>query len=209
MTKSDLEKLGKSLLAQLPAFTAKGQLLFIRPISSALRAIYFDSSGFALNLFFVHVFVQPLFVPAKHIALNLGWRIGGESHRWDISDPKLQTELNAALKREGIPFLTQVRSPRDIVVAVESLHKSADPYAQQVIAYSLARSGDIKQACLELDRFVELVEPTGYWREEIKRAEVLKKMILADPSEAQRLFDRWENETAINLGLEEFHGKKL
>lgn len=204
MTKKDFEKLGKRLLPELPNFAVKGQLLFIQPIGHTLRAVCFDGSSFDPDLFFVHVFLQPLFIPAKHIGLNLGWRIGGGSYRWNVNVSNLQTQLSAALRREALPFLIRIESAQDVVAAIESLGKSADPYAQQAIAYAWARAGDIIRAIKELERLVRMLDVKVPWQHEIaERAETLKTK-LADPTQAQRQFEVWENESAENLGLEKF-----
>jgi hypothetical protein len=203
MTKKEFEKIGKAVLPELPGFAVKGQLLFAQPVGHTLRGFFFARS-IGSREFYVQVFVQPLFVPAKHIGFNFGWRLGGGSHFWHADAAGLINELNMGIKREALPFLSLIKSPLDVAEAGAALQRSADPIVQQAIAYSFARGGEVGQACKTLDQFVRLVRPTGFWLEEIDRAEALKTQLLTKPASAQGQLEIWENESAANLGLEEF-----
>jgi hypothetical protein len=206
MTKKDFEIILKALQPELHGFAVKDRLLFIQPVLHTLRAIFFDRSIDARG-FYVQIFVQPLFIPAKHIGFNVGWRLGGGSHLWNANAPSLVTDLSAELKREALPFLSRIKSPRDVAEAAIALHKSNDPYVQQVVAYSLARSGDIGKATTELDRLISMLnvnEPYPWQRELIERAEALKRKLLANPANALCELETWEVETAKNLGLEKY-----
>jgi hypothetical protein len=207
MTKKDFEKIGKRLLPQLPGFIAKGDLLFILPLRHTLRGFFFDGSSFDKNLFFVYVFLQPLFVPDTYISLNIGWRVGGESHTWDINSPDLLTELGLSLKREALPFLLRIESPKEVADAVMALRISADPYVQQAIAYSFARAKEVSKATAAIDQLFHLLdmkESYPWQREMAERAEKLKAQLIADPEDAQHQLDVWESETVKNLKLEKF-----
>lgn len=205
MKKKDFEKLGKSILPVLPGFTVNGSLLFVQPIGHVLRAVCFDGSSFDANLFFVHVFLQPMFVPASHIIFNIGWRLGGGSHRWDIKDANIQNELGAALKREVLPFLKRVESAQDFVAAIESLPISADAYARQATAYAWAMAGNVERSVEEIEKLVRMLNVKVSWQNEmVERAEMIKKKLLDDPSKAQAQLEAWESATLQNLGLEKF-----
>lgn len=203
MTKKEFEKLGRQLLPEMPGFMAKGDLVFAHPVGHTLRAICFERSIGARD-FYAWVFILPLFVPEKVIALNFGWRLGGRSHFWNADAPGLIGELGSVIKREALPFLNKIKTPRDVAEAGISLKKTGDPIVQQAVAFAFARAGDSAKAVVALDQFLEQVKKTGYWHDEIKRAEALKATLLANPAEAQRQLEAWENETAKNLGLEKF-----
>ena len=197
--------MGRRLIPDLPGFTVKGQMIFIQPVAHTLRGICFDGSTFDPNLFFLQVFVQPLFVPATHLALNIGWRVGGGSHRWNATSPSLLEDLRAALKHEALPFLARIESPRDLAQAVTSLQESQDPYTQQAIAYALARAGDVNKAVAELGQLTALLDVKVPWqREMVERADALKSQLLSDTTSAQKQLEAWEAESARNLGLEKF-----
>jgi hypothetical protein len=202
MTNKDFEKLGKSLLPNLPGFAVKERLLFVHPVGNTLRAVYFDSSSFDPNQFFVHVFLQPLFIPAKHISLGFGWRIGGGSYRWNMSAVNLSDALSTALKREALPFLARIESTKDIVRVIESLHMPSYPYAQEAIAYAWARAGVVPRAASALQRLISSLDVNISWQcEMVERANTLRASLLSNPAEAQLRLEAWEKETLRNLNL--------
>jgi hypothetical protein len=204
MKKKEFEAIGKGLSADLPGLAVKGQLLFMRPVGHTLRGIFLDSS-INPGRFYVQIFIQPLFVPAKHVGFNIGWRLGGGAHTWDANSSTLLAELNGALKREALPFLLRIHSPRNVVDAATSIQKSQDPYVQQAVAYAFARSGDVKQAVDALDRLAALLCEDIAWQWEMAdRARALKSRLVSDPAGAQVQLDNWEAKTVENLGLEGF-----
>ena len=206
MRTSEIATLGKRLLVDLPGFAAKGQMLFMRPVGHTLRGIFFDRSVNPRG-FYAQVFIQPLFIPAKHIAFNVGWRLGGNSHIWNAEAPALISELEATLKREALPFLSGVQSPKDAAHAAASLQKSGDPYVQQAIAYAFARGGDAQRAVAALTQLVGMLDIKEQypWQQEMqRRAEVLKAELRDNPSVAHQRLELWETETTKQLGLERF-----
>jgi hypothetical protein len=203
MKKTELEVIGKRLLPYLPGFKVKGDMLFIQPIGHTLRAIVFDRS-IASRSFYVQVLLEPLFVPTNVIGFNVGWRVG---RSWSADAPNIIAELGAALEREALPFLSVVNAPLDVACAATALDKPQDPHVQQAIAYSLARAGDAEHATVALNQLVHLLDtPTKYaWQTEMAdRALALNAKIISDPMSAQRQLKSWEDESARNLGLEEF-----
>jgi len=206
MKTSELTKLGKILLPALPGFALRGKLLLLEPLGHTLRGIFFAGS-IDPRSFYVQVFLQPLFVPANHFVFNVGWRLGGESHSWKADEPRLQSSLTTALQREALPFLSRVQSLSDVVLCAQSLRESGDPYVQQAIAYSFARNEDIVQATDALTALIELLKRRGdyAWQHEMaRRAASLKKQLQDAPSDAQRMLEGWESDTAKKLGLEEY-----
>jgi hypothetical protein len=203
VTKKEFENIGKELAAHFPGFVARGQLLFARPINAILRAIFFDRS-IDKRVFYAYVFAQPLFVPSKHVWFNVGWRIGGGSRAFDADDSSTIEKLRKTLKLEALPFLLSINSPAQLALAGESLSKSEDIGLQQAIAYAYARAGAAEKATIALDRLIDLMESTGFWQEELKRARSLKSQITRDPDAVQRQLDAWEGDTIRNLKLEQF-----
>ncbi len=219
MKKKEFEAIGKKLLPDLPGFAVKGPLLFVRPIGHTLRGVYFarsiDPRGF-----YVQIFLEPLFVPSQQVGFNIGWRLrraSGRSDSWGADDPHLVEELRMGLKREALPFLSRIHSPRDVADAASVVHPikgpvvqqvitytSGDPIVQQAIAFALARSGSLDAAKSALNRFIDLAGARGFWSDEIDRARALKSRIINDPAAAQRQLDAWETETIHNLGLDGF-----
>ncbi len=206
MKTTEIATFAKSLLPNLPGFAAKRQMLLMRPVGHTLRAIFFDRSVSPRG-FYVQVFIQPLFVPAGHVTFNVGWRLGGGSHIWNVEPLGLISDLDAALKREALPFLSSVQSPQDVARAAASLQKSADPYVQQAIAYAFARGGEVQQAVAALTQLVGMLNLKDQypWQQEMqRRAEVLKAELQGNPPVAQQRLESWEVETTKQLGLERF-----
>ena len=201
MTNKELSALSARLQRYLPDCEAKVGLLYLTPVRHTLRGVLLNRSG-DHRAFYVTVFLQPLFVPADHIVLNLGWRLGGGSHTWNADADGVLDDLAARLRGEAWPFLSPIESVDDVVVAIRKLNKPADGYAQQALAYSLARAGCTQEAINELERFVGGLNPEIKWqREAADRAIRLISLLTADDAEAQRQLRAWEEQTARSLGL--------
>jgi predicted RNA-binding Zn ribbon-like protein len=169
-----------------------------------LRGIYFARS-ISPRDFYTHVFVLPLCVPTPVIGFNFGWRVGGGSHFWNADAPNITAELGAALKREALPFLSRIQSPRDVAEAGMSLRKSADRHVQEAIAYTLARAGDVDKAIAELDALLAMLDVVVPWQLEMaERANLLKSQLLSEAPSAQKQLEAWEAETTKSLRLEKF-----
>lgn len=206
MKTKEIAAIGKQLLAELPGFALKGQMLFVRPVGHTLRGIFFDRSINPRG-FYVQVFIQPLFVPAGHINFNVGWRLGGGSHIWNADTPNLISELDTALKREALPFLSRIQSPLDAASAAASLDKLGDPYVQQTIAYAFARAGEVQRAAIalsELARMLDVKEQHSWQQEMTQRADALRVELQDNPTAAQRRLESWQTETTRMLGLARF-----
>lgn len=203
MKNKDFTELAKRLLPDLASFAVKAPLMFISPVKHTLRGFCFESHSHEAKLFYVWVFFQPLFIPTKHIILTFGKRINDD--RWNADAPNLVHELGDALKREALPFLSPIESPRDVAQAAKSLRLPQNPNVQQAIAYALARAGDVSKAVAALDELVRLLDVKVPWQlEMLERANALKSQLLSDVSNAQKQLEAWEVESVRNLGLEKF-----
>lgn len=220
MKKKEFEAIGKRLLPDLPGFAVKGDLLLLRPLGHTLRGICFNRS-IDPRSFYMEIFLQPLFVPFPCIAFSIGWRLrraSGRSDSWSADDPHLIEELRVGLTREAVPFLSRIQTPQDVADAACTVsrfggtvkqgvmaHASNNARDQEIIAYALARAGEVARACDVLDRLVTTSTAGVPWKcELVDRAAALKSQLLNDPAAAQRQLDAWEAETVRNLGLEEF-----
>jgi len=205
MKTQDFEAIGRTLLPNLPGFAVKGCLLFARPVRHLLRGACFDDSSFDTNLFFVHAFVQPLYVPFDTVALNLGWRLGGAAHRWDAKDPELIDKLRDGMRGAVMPFLLQVSTPLDLVETARRLNWLGDVRVRESVAYSLARAGNAGEAMEALEDLVKGIDPTSEWQRQMAdQAEGLRNLLDKDPAGAQSQLDEWENQTIHHLRLEKY-----
>lgn len=207
MKNKDFAELAKRLLPDLPGFAIRPPLMFIPPVGHTLRGVCFEGSGFDARSFYVNVFFLPLFVPRKYLSFEFGNRIreAGGGDRWNADAPNLVHELGVALKREALPFLSPIESPRDVAQAATSLRLPQNPHMQQAIAYALARAGDVNKAVAALDELARLLDVKVPWQLEMfERANAFKSQLLSDAPSAQKQLEAWEAESVRNLGLEKF-----
>src|SRR5438552_1936158 len=103
------------LLPHLPGFRAKKSLVFAEPLEYLLRGFALESSGFGPSVFYLWVFVQPLYVPSTHIYFHFGRRLG---HGWDLdanadNESEVMGQVLTRIKDEGLPFINRFESPAD------------------------------------------------------------------------------------------------
>lgn len=101
---------------RLPQMEVIGPLLFLQPLRGVIRGVFLERSDNP-NLFYVRVFVQPLWVPVDHLIFNLGDRIGGA---WRSDSPTLFTNLRVALA-EPVSSIQQIQTITDAAVGVNHL----------------------------------------------------------------------------------------
>lgn len=101
--------------------------------ADTLHIIYFDVINPGFNCGFA---VQPLYVPATHIALNLGRRLGhGGAQvrgRWGLGDTEDDVRRDLAqverlLEADALPWLAEVGSPAGIVSFIETMARKRMP----------------------------------------------------------------------------------
>jgi hypothetical protein len=206
MKTKDFAVLSKWLLPDLPGFTVKAPLMFILPLQHTLRGLCFESHSYEARQFYVWVFFFPLYVPTKHVSFNMGKRIEpAQKLPWNADAPNLIADLSTALRREALPFLSEIESPQDVANGALSLRQLQDPYVRQAMAYALARAGNVSKAVPALDELARLLDARVPWQREMaERAQTLSLQLLGDASEAKRQLDAWEAESVLNLGLEKF-----
>jgi hypothetical protein len=119
MNKRELAKIAKTLVQELPDLAASNNLLLRTPLGPILRALCLERSGWDTHGFYVWVFFQPLCIPHAHVFFNLGWRLGGGTHTWNCETPTGVTSLRVAIRREALPFLERVQSPRDAALTAK------------------------------------------------------------------------------------------
>jgi hypothetical protein len=192
------------LLPNFPGFAIKESLMFFSPVRHILRGFCFESSRFDKKEFYVNRFFMPLFVPHKHVHFTFGARIGQGG--WKADEPDLETALSTEMQKE-VPYLAGLRTAEDVVSSLERLIKPnprgyINPHCLEALAFSLLQAGELTRAANALDKILNLVESAVPWQREIaQRAEILKSKLEANPAEAQRQLEIWENETTENLGL--------
>jgi hypothetical protein len=206
MKKKQFIAIEKQLLPSFPGFTIKESTMLLTPQGEILRGIDFDPSGFDKKEFYVHVFVLPLYVPAKDLYFNYGKRIKRPDgrERWDSDEPDLVPWLTASLQRQAIPYLSSTKSVVEFIELAKSL-PSGNPHTSLAIAFSLARANRVAEAIEALNQFPSQLDLNVGWQVELgKQAKTLRSKLVESPAEAQRQLAAWEIETVRNLGLETF-----
>jgi len=205
MKKKQFESLCKKLLPNVPGFNCKGWLLYAHPVGHVLRGFCCDGSGFDSTKFTVEVFCLPLYVPTNHIYFLFGDRLRDERGCeiwWDVNDPKLADDLLFRIKAQGIPFLTAIQSPNDLVEAAQKLPPTQEARKWETIAYSLAMANEYNAAQLALDRLVKAFDVNIPWHiEMMERAKQLGEKLKTDAQGAKELLVEWQQATMKNLGL--------
>jgi hypothetical protein len=198
------------LLADLPSFQGKGSLLFNAPVIHLLRGFSFDTSGFDRNTFYVHVFLQPLYVPRDHVAYLFGKRLyGRQGQSWSI-DAEHQgatvEDVLASIKEQGLPFLGYVQTPGDLARKAPLVGgRGSDPNMSEAVAYSFVLAHEYAEARGALDRLQALLragDPADPWAAELLgRSQLVRERLERDPEEAIALLEEWNEQTRTNLRL--------
>jgi hypothetical protein len=205
MRTRDLVEIEKTLLPDLPGFTIKGNMMFMRPVKEILRGLYFEGSDFDKSSFYITFFALPLCVPTTHLYFLFGnkLRISG-SDRWNAKDPSELAELSTTIRRDAMPFLSRTESLLGFADAAQSL-ASVNPHTPMAIAFALARAGHANEALDVLDRLLPQLDLRVAWQSQIAdQVKALRAKLVANPSTAQQQLEVWEAESSRNLGLEEF-----
>src|SRR5690349_19128975 len=96
----------KYILPDLPDWAVKGRLMFRVPIGAMLQATLLDGS-IDPNGGYLHVFVQPLFVPSDTIVIDYGMRLRHDRNEyWPISADAPEAGVRAvgrALRTDALP----------------------------------------------------------------------------------------------------------
>lgn len=193
-------RISKTLRGVVPGLVEKGRMLLFTPRGRILRGFYLEDAS-ATDACYLWVFVQPLYVPADSVVLNLGKRLGGGARTWKSRGE--DDALIAAAKNEGLSFVAGLASARDLA-DWEALRGQTDPYAQETLACSLIAAGRFADGIRALERLEQAMAGGAFWMQEVgARAAQLRRLVEADPARAIEQLARWEMETATHLGVQD------
>ncbi len=100
--------------------------MYALPLGHVLRGFCCDPSGFDKDRFAVYKFCLPLYVPTTHVYFTFGDRLrddGGCDILCSMKDDSLVASLTAHMQCDGIPFLSSVTGPREMINAAARLLK--------------------------------------------------------------------------------------
>jgi hypothetical protein len=204
----DFIKIGSQLLPQLPGFAIEKKLIFKSPVGDFLYGLYFESSADA-EWFYFSVFFLPLYVPNDSVHGTFGKRIGRAAN-WNINNPKLLTDLTAAVQSEALPFLDNVTTLTEIVnylrAEVDCDRPRVNSHVLEAYAYTLIKSCDYSAALEALaEQKQRLASSTVAWViEQRNRALLIEHKLLEGPAAALEQLDAWKTESIRNLRLEKY-----
>ena len=120
MTARETEKLLKKLLPRLPGFAVSRRSLFMCPVKHILRGFCFDRSIDPLS-FYLHVFIQPLYVPRDSVALSFGERLGQSWKYQADGEAELIENLLERISNKGLPILKKIETPAQLAKTVSQV----------------------------------------------------------------------------------------
>jgi hypothetical protein len=143
MKTSEFKVIEQRLATHLSGFSFRGRLMFLVPVKSVLRGFSFETSGSAKAKFYLWKFFQPLFVPAKEVALTFGSRLEN-GRRWRNDERDLESELLFRMKAE-VPKLLGLNSAESIASALEAFTKPnvvgfVNPHCREAFGYALVQA---------------------------------------------------------------------
>lgn len=216
MKVKEFERLAREhLLPDLPGFELKRGILFSSPIGYVLRAFTHQPSAFDRNPFYIHAFLQPLYVPAEDESGALGIRSGA----WRLDrDPV--SEIQEWVREEGLPLLKNAHTPSEFAERIREQEEGhlPDPLQLEALGYSLVLAGDYEAAHRQLEEAEAMPrdaisENAELWAdtdeedwlyEVVRRMRRIQEALKPDPTAAVAVLDEWRLGTARNLGLEEY-----
>lgn len=213
MRAREFERLSRRYLApHFPAFKPRGDLLYEVPIGWLLRSFSFASSSYDPNVFFVDVFVQPLYQPADEVVPMFSRPLGGGTNYWEYSDEHAEAVMRSVLeyqRHEGIRFLELLATPADVAECGAVVSEAPDNIdVREACAYSLCVCGSVAraEAALRDLRERETASPDPDWpelsRERVERASTLIDALERGADAAREVLATWRDETLRALRLD-------
>jgi hypothetical protein len=198
----------KYLLPHLPGFAARKDLLYCVPIQDLLQAFCFEPSATDRQGFYFWVFVQPLYVPHKHISFSFGTRLG---FGWEVikgNESELAARLLECIRKEGMTWLESLLTPADFarnIISKDSINPK-NLHVLRAIGYSHALIGDFQSALETLQRLCMAPNIPGpsdpEWQHTFfKEVYLFRDLLLSDPLAAQESLKSWRAETLKSLHL--------
>jgi len=200
VTKAAIQRFARYVTRHVAGFRSSGPLLALPPVRPILRAVYLNRSS-SPGLYYLEVFVQPLYAPFDSVAFGIGWRLGGRAHTWNLSDVALWDSAVEAIRIDALPFLESVAEPLDVIRAAQLVRRTGPVAVRYWMALSYARAGETARALSDLDTVAVELRQSSLSPDLALQAEKMIALLRDDPSEARRQLDAWENYTFDKLGL--------
>ena len=202
MKTRDFARLQKKLVPHLfPRLIVSGSFCYLPHLSDTLKGFYFESSAFSPKHFYVTAFFLPLWIPAEHIHLTFGRRVG-VNQRWSSDQLDLENALLSPMRRE-LSILVELDLPGQLLSALEVFARGSNPHCVEALAYALFKMGQIDRSQEVLKSLLTLIDRTVPWQQEIaERAALILSFLPTGIEEVKHRLTKWRTETISALGLE-------
>lgn len=189
----------------LATFRVKKTLMLVPPVDKLLRGVWFDRSAYDETSFSVTAFMMPLCVLTKHLGFTFGKRIRhkGGGDRWTLEMPDLEADLIAALEQQALPYLFK----GEILEGFIEIARSSPQTGRTLegLGFALARTGENRQAVEVFGQLVDMLDLNIAWQRDLAdQVRGFSTKLIEHPKQALEQLVKWEDETAHNLGLDEF-----
>ena len=205
LTTTRLIALEMQIAQTLATFRIKKTLMPLPPVDKLLRGIWFDRSAYDETSFSVTAFIMPLCILAKHLEFTFGKRIRhkGGGDRWSLEMPDLAVDLIAALRTQALPYLSEGETLEGFIEIARSSPRAGRTL--EGLGFALARTGENRQAVEVFSQLVAMLDLNIAWQRDLAdQVRGFSTKLMEHPEEALKQLIKWENESAHNLGLDEF-----
>jgi hypothetical protein len=188
--------------------------LIQQPVNHLLKGFCFDKG----NHLYVHLFVQPLYVPSEFQYLSFGWRLSGTGKYGEmflLDDESMEytkSEIGRLIQQEK-DLLLSIKTPLDffntfLLGDLKLLQsKSKDMNYQQGLACTQAYIYPEK-ACAIVDRFFKNWDSADRkelpWMQQIKNNMMLLKDACSSKEQVHALLSNWKEFTIKHLELSKY-----
>ena len=204
MKSIERERIIRTVLGTNLKFKIKGSLAILSPPTEILRGLYLDNSA-TPGAFYPEVFVLPLFRPTQEIYFNFGFRLQDSNGftQWNVRSSNLSHDLNNSIERFAFPFWESAKSAFDFATMPHEPGDLRNMNNREGIALAWAKAGNISRAIKEMDALLAAVDHRVVWENVIAdRIQSFKKLLVSNPTQAQKQLVEWELQTRKNLKLD-------
>lgn len=192
----------KEIIGDQKRFSSKGNLIFTLECPDILKGVYFESSDFDPNSFYVTWFFLPTFIETDHLYFNFGDRLRNEStDRWSMINSNFLDKIKYKLKIDIFPLFDKVCNINEFIAFLETRNDKCI-YCVQAILYSFAYLGKTKEFFKLMQQLSSCVDDKIRWQYEIyKQAEHLSQLVGSDQEKIREMLDENKKTTIKKLGM--------
>jgi len=207
MKKRDVRNIYDVIHLDLTDYGLKDRLLVRVPTGDVLCGVLFDSSAFSKEAFYIHIFVQPLYVPAEYLVLTFGERVPGVWEHKASNVDILAPRVLKAIQDQARPFHERFSTAESFYRNAERTFPTENIHLQQALvltAIYLGRKRDAQRHFDALRLLIEKSDPKIPWpRAVLAETETFVSEATADPNAAHRHLREVRLSTLKNLRLDD------